>query len=86
MVSGRMDPFDIVKNRWRKKELMPRAAWEAQAGHKEKGISIPGQGCGTTHPPERLWSSPRLCVARQRQAGCRAVSKGRAQPGGAAGG
>ena len=69
------------------KEIMAsRACGDAQNGHKEKGILFPGKGCDATCLPEGVWSSPRLCVARQRQAGRRAVSKGRAQPGGAAGG
>ena len=81
-----VEPFDLEENRKRKKELMPSADWEVQTGKKEEGISLPGQGCSAAHPQERVWNSPRLCVARQRQAGRRAVSKGRAQPGGAAGG
>ena len=74
------------QERERNKEIMARADGEAKTGYKEKGISFPWQGCGATHPPDGVWSSPRLCVSRQRQAGRRAVSKGRAQPGGAAGG
>ena len=81
-----VEPFDLEENRQRKKEIMPSADWEVQTGKKEERISLPEQGCRAAHPPERVWSSPRLCEPMQRQAGGRAVSKGRAQPGGAAGG
>ena len=70
----------------RKRKLLPSADGEARTGKKEKGISLPVQGSGATRPPEGVWVNPRLCVTRQRQAGRRTVSKGRGQPGGAAGG
>ena len=51
VASERMDPFDLVKNSWRKKDLMPKADEEAQTGHKEKGIFLLFKAGGETHSP-----------------------------------
>ena len=85
MISEMVDPLDIREASWRKK-INAKCRWGGPDWEERERNCDPGQDCGVTSPPERRRSSPRLCVARQRQAGCRAVSKGRAQPGGAAGG
>ena len=61
MASERMDPFDLVKNSWRKKELMQRACGEAKTGREDKAISVEVRSV-VQHSPRRGLVQPKaLC-------------------------